>query len=81
MKKRSTAVLGSTLLLSGALFLTSCDDTQLPQAPAVEELEGAEDQGEGADQPEDQDEGSGQQDGQEENEDRQDSRDEDQDEN
>ncbi|GAA1348504.1 hypothetical protein [Arthrobacter roseus] len=50
MKTRTKAILGSVLLLTGALFLTSCDDTQLPQTPGVEEEDGAEDQDEGNDQ-------------------------------
>ncbi|WP_155849495.1 hypothetical protein [Arthrobacter sp. H20] len=37
MKPRATAILGSLLFLTGALFLTGCDDTQLPQTPGVEE--------------------------------------------
>ncbi|MBG6181770.1 hypothetical protein [Arthrobacter sp. CAN_A1] len=50
MRSRTTALLGSAFLLTGALFLTGCDDTQLPQTPGVEEGDGAQDQDEGNDQ-------------------------------
>ncbi|WP_155850157.1 hypothetical protein [Arthrobacter sp. Br18] len=54
MRTRATALLGSGLLLTGALFLTSCDDAQLPQTPGIEEQDG-EDQDQG-DNPDIQDE-------------------------
>ncbi|KNC20494.1 hypothetical protein AC792_00345 [Arthrobacter sp. RIT-PI-e] len=37
MRSRPTTLLGSALLLLGALSITGCDDTQLPQIPGVEE--------------------------------------------
>lgn len=56
MKPRSAALAGSTLLLAGAMFLTSCDDKQIPQTPGVEEQDDAENHDEGSDQQESQDE-------------------------
>ncbi|WP_028279366.1 hypothetical protein [Arthrobacter sp. H5] len=54
MRTRATALPGSGLLLTGALFLTGCDDTQLPETPGLEEQDGEDpDQG---DNPDDQDE-------------------------
>ncbi len=76
MKNRATAILGSTLLFTGALFLTSCDNTQLPQTPAVEEQDGAENQDEGTEQQDDQDGGTDQQDDSDEGTDQQDDQDE-----
>ncbi|MHA7178187.1 hypothetical protein ACX80D_16205 [Arthrobacter sp. Sr24] len=69
MKTRATAVLGSTLLFAGALLLTSCDNTQLPPTPSVEEQDGAENQHEGPDQQDEQDEGTDRQNGQNEDQD------------
>jgi hypothetical protein len=76
MKTRATAILGSTLILSGALFLTSCDNIQLPQTPSVEEQDGAENQDEGTEQQDDQDEGTDQQDDPDEGTEQQDDQDE-----
>lgn len=53
MKTRAAALLASGLLLTGALFLTGCDDTQVPAVPGIEEQEDAEDQGEDDEQSED----------------------------
>lgn len=56
MKSRTAATVGSTLLLAGALFPSSCDDRQIPQTPGVEEPGDAENQDEGNDPREGQDE-------------------------
>ncbi|GAA2174883.1 hypothetical protein GCM10009784_15040 [Arthrobacter parietis] len=55
MKTRTAALLGTGLLLTGALFLTGCDDTPLPQMPGVEEQDGADDQEENGEQENEQD--------------------------
>ncbi|GAA1106467.1 hypothetical protein [Arthrobacter flavus] len=43
MRNRVTALIGSVLLIFGALSLTGCDDTQLPQVPGVGDEGGGED--------------------------------------
>ncbi|WP_019483324.1 hypothetical protein [Arthrobacter sp. TB 23] len=64
MRNRVTALLGSGLLIMGALSLAGCDDTQLPQLPGVGDEGGGEDANENEnenenenDEDEDEDEG------------------------
>lgn len=49
MRNRVTALIGSVLLIFGALSLTGCDDTQLPQLPGVGDEGGGEDENENDD--------------------------------
>lgn len=63
MRNRVTALIGSVLLIFGALSLTGCDDTQLPQLPGVGDDGGGEDANENENENENENDEGGDEDG------------------